>query len=145
MTEADFVALWKENPRKADALVAEKVMDVVVETDPIMGTNWWTPEAYTTTWEGMGKVVGQMRKQLFSGRQRFYRALQEQFPVEGGHIAWPDIFLSIEPVYVAIAAGKALGWIEWVEFEVAPEVWVRIEVSEWGNVAIRKAPGGEIE
>jgi len=110
MTEADFVALWKENPRKADALVAEKVMDVVVETDPIMGTNWWTPEAYTTTWEGMGKVVEKMRE---LGIWHIIGPSDYGWDVEiRRHSEWVYASADTAPLAVAIAAGKALGWIE---------------------------------
>jgi len=156
MTEREFLDLWKEDPRKADALVAEKVMGLGPPTHEAIWKyvdtpgdgygqycGWWCVEChgqemppmvracepgpathhnysvppYTTTWDGMGKVVEKMRDEGwmfclddlgFDGekwRARFDadREVNDKWGTGDDDVP----FLA-----VAIAAGKALGWIE---------------------------------
>ncbi len=112
MTEQDFVALWEEDPRKADALVWLKLSGF-----------WghWPVPILTTTWGGMGLVVEKMREEgkalsitVFSGHVEVGNRTDEGIPLEGWDWDDGDIWATADtaPLAVAIAALKAKGAIE---------------------------------
>lgn len=121
---------WQSmSPRERDALVAEKVMglDVRHAPDP-RGMGVFTVERqwdvvyvaaadgpralpeYTTSIAAAWEVREQVRGWFFSKRQAFLRNLEAGVRLRTGiPVAWPDLWLYVEPEDAALAALRAKG------------------------------------
>lgn len=86
---------------------------------PLPDHDWTTCDCfprYSTTWSGLGLVMIEVNKRLFSFRYRFLQALDDEitkiivnYP-EGpkqARVAWPDAILHLTPIATCRAAIKA--------------------------------------
>jgi hypothetical protein len=108
--------------REMDALVAEKIMGWAKHPHTDSPTFWWEGPTksyligdlphYSTDISNAWEVLEEMQSGIFSARQRFYQALNEQVDIQAGlpmgqHVAWPaalGMLCKVMPLAICRAA-----------------------------------------